>query len=477
LEYLVSSFYDYLPWARDGVAVANQPWSGAFEITSPTWSLAHTSQFAPVGWRYAAHGSGVYMLKNAGSLVTRVSPDMKDFSVVIEKMSSANSNCARGSNPPSSPTTEEVVLQLKGAFLEAARRGGLNVWYSNLASSNAQGINPPDDQLFQKKQKLSVGIDGTVRLTVHPEELYTLTTLSVGGKGIAKSPKATPFPIPFTQSFDDENIYAPPKIWYDQMGAWEIQKSPYNDATSRGNVMRQVVPVWPECWGYSCSGPTTYFGPTEFTGDLEVSMDVRLEDHAAFTLDFLDAHNKPVKYQTLQLDTAGIFSLGQTKGHVGFTANTWHSISIRNAPEWQSLAVDGKLIANVSLSLSLSLTSTSTCDDEDFPHDLTGKQALGLEKGPTSAKTVEACRQACCDAGASCDIYQFSQHPSEQPDCWIGKASSFGDDSKHTYQSRSRSSSGVTPYHLKVTLSRYIFASIDNFKIQKGRGQTTLAFV
>merc|ERR1712019_67498 len=43
--HLVSSFYDYLPWARCGVAVANQPWSGAYEITSPTWALAHTSQF------------------------------------------------------------------------------------------------------------------------------------------------------------------------------------------------------------------------------------------------------------------------------------------------------------------------------------------------------------------------------------------------------------------------------------------------
>ena len=26
--HLVSSFYDYLPWSRCGVAVANQPWNG-----------------------------------------------------------------------------------------------------------------------------------------------------------------------------------------------------------------------------------------------------------------------------------------------------------------------------------------------------------------------------------------------------------------------------------------------------------------
>jgi galactosylceramidase len=460
--HLVSSFYDYLPWARDGVAVANQPWSGAFEVTSPTWSLAHTSQFAPIGWRYAAHGSGVDMLKNGGSIVTRVSPDLKDFSVVIEKMSSANSNCARGSNPSSSPSSEDVVITLKGAFLAAARRSGVNVWYSNLASSNDQGLNPPDAQLFQKKGQLPVASDGTLRLSVNPEELYTLTTLSVGGKGIAHSPEATPFPIPFTQSFDDESIFSPPRIWYDQMGAWEIQKSPYGDDGSRGNVMRQVVPVWPECWGYSCAGPTTYFGPSEFTGDLEVSMDLRLEDLAVFTLDFLTLQNKGTKYSKLQLDTAGKFTLGKSSGNVNFGVNTWHSISVRNAHEWQAVTMDGKVIANVSLST----LNDASCDNQSFPYDNAGWQYLGLSPGPTSATTVEACQQVCCDAGVSCNIYQFSEHPSRSPECWIGQSTSRVPSSN--YQSRSKTDPTSPPYHLKAMLSRYIFASIDNFKIERG---------
>jgi hypothetical protein len=401
------------------------------------------------------------MLKNGGSMVTRVSPDLRDFSVVIEKMSSANSNCARGSNPTSTPSAEEIVLTLKGAFLEAARRGGLNVWYSNMASSNDLGENPPDGQVFQKKQQISVAADGTVRLTVQPEELYTLTTLTTGGKGVAESPEATQFPIPFSQSFDDENIYSPPRIWYDQMGAWEIQES---SDSARGKVMRQVVPVWPECWGYSCAGPTTYFGPSEFTGELEVSMDVQLEDHAVFTLDFLNKGNHNMKYHTMNLDSAGTFTLGPSTGNVDFAAKKWHSISVSNAYDWQTLTVDGKLIANVTLSPTV---SSSTCDDTAFPYDLSGKQALGLTKGPTSATTIEACRQACCDAGASCDIYQFSHHPSMSPDCWIGKSSSFSP-SGSTYQSRSRvDPDAAQPYHLKVMLSRYIFASIDNFKIQK----------
>ena len=48
------------------------------------------------------------MLRNGGSMVTRVSPDKKDFSIVLEKMTSANSVCARGSNPTSKASEEEV---------------------------------------------------------------------------------------------------------------------------------------------------------------------------------------------------------------------------------------------------------------------------------------------------------------------------------------------------------------------------------
>lgn len=459
--HLVSSFYDYLPWARDGVAVANQPWSGAFEITSPTWSLAHTSQFAPIGWRYAAHGSGVDMLQNGGSMVTRVSQDLKDFSIVIEKMSSSNSVCARGSNPTSNPTSEDLVLSLKGAFLTAAQRAGLNLWYSNLNSSNSLGDNPLEDKVFQKRQ-IHVGPDGVVRLTVHPEEIYTLTTLAVGAKGSATSPKATPFPIPYTQTFDDETVTLPPRIWYDQMGAWEVQKSPYAGDQARGNVMRQVVPVWPECWGYSCSGPTTYFGPSEFGENMQISFDVRLEDHAAVSLNFLGPQNGATKYNKLSLDSAGNFTIGNTTGQISFATNQWHTVSVKNLASFQVVSLDGKQIAKTRSTDSLE--SQDTCGESSFPYDLTGKRAMGLQPGPTSATTLDTCRQACCNAGSSCEIYQFSKNPQAQPECWIGKSNAFADDKEHNYLSRSR---GPNPnaYHLQLQLSRYIFASVDNFKI------------
>lgn len=82
--HLISSFYDYSSWARCGVAVANTPWSGFYEVTNPTWAIAHTTQFSQPGWRYLTLDNGVNLLKLGGSFVTRT--DGKDYSIVIEKM-------------------------------------------------------------------------------------------------------------------------------------------------------------------------------------------------------------------------------------------------------------------------------------------------------------------------------------------------------------------------------------------------------
>lgn len=110
--------------------------------------------------------------------------------------------------------------------------------------------NPPDDQVFVKQSApLMVSDNGTFTLSVKPEEMYTITTLTTGKKGTAEkpSPPATPFPIPFKQNFDAETLSSPPAYWYDQMGAWQVSPDPRN-VSGGAHVMRQMSPIWPACW-------------------------------------------------------------------------------------------------------------------------------------------------------------------------------------------------------------------------------------
>jgi len=281
------------------------------------------------------HDHGVTMLSSGGSMVTRVSPDGTDFSVVIEKMTTNNSVCARGNNPKVDIEEEELVLKLGGSLLTAAKKArGLRVWYSNLTSANDEGVNPADDQLFLQKDVALVGDDDTIRIMVRPEEIWTLTTLATGTKGTPKRPipsKAT-FPLPFVQSFDadEERVPAPAWGWYDQMGAFEIAVEARG---SSNQVMRQVSDVWPACWGYSCTGPTTYFGAQEFnaSGGLRARIDVKLENEdAAFTLSIENGGNV-VNGVTFDSRGGGSFTIvpnGST-GPAKFDVGKWHTVELR----------------------------------------------------------------------------------------------------------------------------------------------------
>ncbi|KAJ8298792.1 hypothetical protein KUTeg_022852, partial [Tegillarca granosa] len=202
---LIASYYEALPYARDGLMTADSPWSGFYVVESPIWLSAHTTQFTTPGWKYLPHDKGVGKLSNGGSFVSFVSPDLKDLTVVIETMASIKE---------------------------------LNVWYSKL------GFKGQATTMFQDRKPVQV-VNGQITLSLGLDEVYTLTTLTIGQKGsYPLPPPQKPFPLPYTEDFENYDISAEPGNLAQQSGSFEIVMS----TDSHKQILQQMVTEKPTSW-------------------------------------------------------------------------------------------------------------------------------------------------------------------------------------------------------------------------------------
>uniref|UniRef100_A0A8C7T494 Galactocerebrosidase n=1 Tax=Oncorhynchus mykiss TaxID=8022 RepID=A0A8C7T494_ONCMY len=79
---LVASYYEDLPFGRDGLMTAEEPWTGNYVVESPIWITAHTTQFSQPGWSYL---QTVGHLVHGGSYVA-LTDSKGNLTVVIETM-------------------------------------------------------------------------------------------------------------------------------------------------------------------------------------------------------------------------------------------------------------------------------------------------------------------------------------------------------------------------------------------------------
>ena len=125
-----------LTFCRCSLMTANEPWSGHYELTSPLWVTAHTTQFAQPGWFYLRT---VGHLQNGGSYVALT--DGKDnLSIVIETMTHDQSICIRPPLPEFTVTEQTASFRMGGSF--KGRINKLNMWHSQL------GPSANDNQVF-----------------------------------------------------------------------------------------------------------------------------------------------------------------------------------------------------------------------------------------------------------------------------------------------------------------------------------------
>ncbi|XP_059177074.1 galactocerebrosidase-like isoform X2 [Physella acuta] len=230
---LIASYYNGLPFYRDGLMTAVEPWSGNYVVETPIWLTAHTSQFTSIGWKYLKHGFGVGKLPYGGSYVGLVSPTGDQLTIVIETMTHNHSICIRPSLQPYNVYPQEVTITLAGSFSNVT---AMNVWYSKL------GFNGDEDIMFQKKEPLQFR-SGQAILALGLDEVFTLTTLAGGQKGLYPDPPASkPFPLPYFDNFEGYSLYQEPFNLAQQTGSYEV----VNNGSS--NVIRQMVLNTPVVW-------------------------------------------------------------------------------------------------------------------------------------------------------------------------------------------------------------------------------------
>jgi len=243
---LIASYYSSLPYPGCGLMYAEQPWSGHYDVQSPIWVSAHTTQFTKPGWIYLAHGSGTDHLPNGGSYVTLVPPNNAagDFSLIIETMTHDHSVCIRPGLPAYTVTPQTVTFQLAGGL---ATTKPLYVWYTHL--------NQSQQNIYFEQIKTITPVNGQFTLSLDLDSVWTVSTLTGQKKGSHPTPPPpSAFPGSYSDNFEAYIVGQEANYFMDQTGVWEI----YKGTTSL--VMRQQIIQSPIVWCGESVRPISLIG-------------------------------------------------------------------------------------------------------------------------------------------------------------------------------------------------------------------------
>jgi hypothetical protein len=231
----ITSYYDNLAAPNSGLMYANTPWSGHYDVQSTIWVTAHTTQFTQPGWQYLDSASG--NLPEKGSYVALRSTDRKNWSVILE--------------------TIDAKLPQTASFRLA---GGLAATEVHIWETNSSRI-------FEQVASV-MPVNGVFKYTFEPDSLYSLTTTTGQGKGMAQPPPSAAFPLPYADNFEQTPLKYTPKYLSDQDGAFEVEHC----AGRPGQCLEQVISDKPIPWG-PLPDPFTLAGDAKWT-DYSVAVDV-----------------------------------------------------------------------------------------------------------------------------------------------------------------------------------------------------------
>jgi hypothetical protein len=322
----VTSYYAILAAPNSGLMYANTPWSGHYDVQGAIWATAHTTQFAQPGWQYLDRSSGY--LPQHGDYVSLRSPNAKDWSVILETINATQ--------------PQRVRFKLAGGL-----RGDIvHVWETN------------EKRTFEHVADVQVQ-NGLFTYTFDPDSLYSLTTTTGQGKGIATPPAQSPFPLPYDEGFKKLPLHGTPRYLSDQDGAFQAEQC----LGRAGHCLEQVITQKPTPWG-PLPDPWTLAGDSHWT-DYEMDIDARLEGKGQITvmgrIDSADIFkDKKARYPSgyiFVIDELGAWKLlscayGKptstlATGNVKFSIGTWHHFGVSFRQTKITAVLDGHELTTV----------------------------------------------------------------------------------------------------------------------------------
>ena len=338
---VVASPYSDVGYADQGLVLADQPWSGQYNVGMSTWVTAQTTQFAQPGWQYLDGASGYLggqTSDQVGSYVTLKSPNGRDWSSIVET--------TRATAP------QTVTLNVGGGLSTRP----VQVWSTNLVSGDSS-------QWFVKGQQLVPDANGTVTMTLQPNYIYSFTTTTGQHKGGAVSPAGHPLQLPYSDSFNTDTQGQQARYLANMEGAFSVEPC----AGRTGQCVQLDTPTQPLEWG-SIQTPYPYtVGGGEAWSNYQVSADVR--NAQAGSVGILGRQNNlggtqedpsKVLYYSLTLSNTGAWSINLADGSgnaaeslAGGTVaaaaglNTWHNLALTFDGSSIYASVDGTTVGSV----------------------------------------------------------------------------------------------------------------------------------
>lgn len=327
---LLAAIYPNLPYDTVGLAVANQPWSGAYDIGTSLWTTAQVTQVTRPGWKFVDQASGYLEGERAnGSYVTLKSPDNSAYSTIVETSTASSAQTADFTVTGGLPT------------------GTVHIWATDLASGGSGFVHTGD----------VTPTDGHFSVTFQPGHVYSLTTTTGQGRGSAVSPPQRHLALPYRDSYEDNTPGREATYLSDMQGSFETVRC----AGGRpGRCVRQMAAQQPIEW-QDDSDAFALLGDTGWK-DYTVSSDVYLEQPGPVELiGRAGRQQRPQSHQAgyfLRVADTGKWSLvkSDTSGRLTTLAEGttralgtrhWHTLGLTFSGTTITGTVDGRRIGAV----------------------------------------------------------------------------------------------------------------------------------